>query len=226
MDAPLLESLEGSGVFCFNWRARADSYGAIFIREGLKRGSVGTALQTQPWILNIIQLQLSDQLFFFSTGEVDEILATIGIHSTYHWRLFVPGISCLGILWGPFAVLPVSQCWVFDLRAEDTGLARVCCGSGWCRMLSDVPGRHRSVMRIRTLMWASHTGVCSFCLSTRNPSDVSRRRCHINAFPFSCGDKFESVFVPFLFSLVVQNTHMLHLLVYLFILFGAIHAGV
>lgn len=64
MDAPLLESLEGSGVFCFNWRAWADSYGVIFIREGLERGSVGTALQTQPWILNIIQLQLSDQLFF------------------------------------------------------------------------------------------------------------------------------------------------------------------
>lgn len=48
MDAPLLESLEGSGVFYFNWRARADSYGVIFIREGLERGSVGTALQTQP----------------------------------------------------------------------------------------------------------------------------------------------------------------------------------
>lgn len=48
MDAPLWESLEGSGVFCFNWRARADSYGAIFIREGLETGSVGTALQTQP----------------------------------------------------------------------------------------------------------------------------------------------------------------------------------
>lgn len=48
MDAPLLESLEGSGVFCFNWRARANSYGAIFIRGGLERGSVGTALQTQP----------------------------------------------------------------------------------------------------------------------------------------------------------------------------------
>lgn len=48
MDAPLLESLEGSGVFCFNWRARADSYGVIFIREGLERGSVGTALQTEP----------------------------------------------------------------------------------------------------------------------------------------------------------------------------------
>lgn len=75
MDAPLLESLEGSGVFCFNWRARADSYGAIFIREGLERGSVGTALQTRPWILNIIQLQLSDQLFFFSAGKVDEMLA-------------------------------------------------------------------------------------------------------------------------------------------------------
>lgn len=84
----------------------------------------------------------------------------------------------------------------------------------------------RSAMRIRKLMWTLHTGVCSFCLSTRNPSDVSRRRCHVNAFPFSGGDKFESVFVPFLFSLVVQNTHMLHLLVYLFILFGAIHAGV
>lgn len=36
MDAPLLEALEGSGVFCFNWRARADSYGAVFIREGLE----------------------------------------------------------------------------------------------------------------------------------------------------------------------------------------------
>lgn len=48
MDAPLLESLEGSGVFYFNWRASADSYGVIFIREGLERGSVGTALQTQP----------------------------------------------------------------------------------------------------------------------------------------------------------------------------------
>ena len=48
MDAPLLESLEGSGVFCFHWRARADSCGVIFIREGLERGSVGTALQTQP----------------------------------------------------------------------------------------------------------------------------------------------------------------------------------
>lgn len=45
MDAPLLESLEGSGVFCFNWRARAGSYGVIFIREGLQRGGVGTALQ-------------------------------------------------------------------------------------------------------------------------------------------------------------------------------------
>lgn len=75
MDAPLLEALEGSGVFCFNWRARADSYGAIFIREGLERGSAGTALQIQPWILNIIQLQLSDQLFFFSAGKVDEIRA-------------------------------------------------------------------------------------------------------------------------------------------------------
>ena len=78
MDAPLLESLEGSGVFCFNWRARADSYGAIFIREGPERGSVGTALQTQPCILNIIQLRLSDQLFVFSTGKVDEIRAREG----------------------------------------------------------------------------------------------------------------------------------------------------
>lgn len=75
MDAPLLETLEGSGVFCFNWRARADSYGAIFIREGLERESAGTALQIQPWILNIKQLQLSDQLFFFSAGKVDEICA-------------------------------------------------------------------------------------------------------------------------------------------------------
>lgn len=48
MDAPLLDALEGSGVFYFNWRARADSCGVIFIREGLERGSVGTALQTQP----------------------------------------------------------------------------------------------------------------------------------------------------------------------------------
>lgn len=48
MDAPLLESLEGSGVFCFNWRATADSYGVIFIREGLERGGVGTVLQAQP----------------------------------------------------------------------------------------------------------------------------------------------------------------------------------
>lgn len=74
MDAPLLESLEGAGVFYFNWRARAGSYDVIFIREGLERGSVGTALQTQPWILNIIQLQLLDQLFFFSMGKVDAIL--------------------------------------------------------------------------------------------------------------------------------------------------------
>lgn len=48
MDAPLLESLEGSGVFCFNWWATADSYGVIFIRAGLERGSVGTVLQAQP----------------------------------------------------------------------------------------------------------------------------------------------------------------------------------
>lgn len=74
MDAPLLESLEGSGVLCFNWWARAGSYGVIFISEGLQRGSVGTVLQAPPWILNIIQLQLSDQLFFFSVGKVDEIL--------------------------------------------------------------------------------------------------------------------------------------------------------
>lgn len=64
-------------------------------------------------------------------------------HSVYHWLLFVPGISCLGIFLCPFAVLPVSQRQVFDLSAEGAGFAKVCCGSGWCCMLSDVPGRPR-----------------------------------------------------------------------------------
>lgn len=74
----------------------------------------------------------------------------------YHWLLFVPGISGLGIFLCPFAVLPVSQWRVFDLHAEDTGFARVRCGSGWCRTLSAVPGRHR-------VLNANLNGLCGRC---------------------------------------------------------------
>lgn len=47
MDAPLLESLEGSGVFCFNWRAKAASYGAVFISECC-RGGGAQGLASKP----------------------------------------------------------------------------------------------------------------------------------------------------------------------------------
>jgi hypothetical protein len=44
MAAPLLESLEGSGGFCFNWRAVAASCGVVFIRGAAEWG----VLQAQP----------------------------------------------------------------------------------------------------------------------------------------------------------------------------------
>lgn len=46
MDAPLLESLEGSGVFCFNWRAKAASYGWVIISKGCREGVLG--LSSRP----------------------------------------------------------------------------------------------------------------------------------------------------------------------------------
>lgn len=74
MDAPLLESLEGSGVFCFNWRARADSYGVIFIREGLERRECWNSPPNPS--MNIKRNAITafrPIIFFFSTGKVDEI---------------------------------------------------------------------------------------------------------------------------------------------------------
>lgn len=46
MDAPLLESLEGSGVFCFNWQAKATSYGSVFINKGCREAVLG--LSSKP----------------------------------------------------------------------------------------------------------------------------------------------------------------------------------
>lgn len=192
MDAPLLESLEGSGVFCFNWRARADSYSAVFIREGLERESVGTALQAQPWILNIIQLQLSDQLFFFSTGNVDEIRARWGL--TYlplasfcpwnrsPWHISVP-LCCA-------TCLPASGIW-FECWGH-----RLCQGPLLFRLGL---GTVRCPRQTRALNVDLH-GSCGL-----PEARVMPLRCCINAFPFSLWGDAQVCFGPFLFSLVIQT---------------------
>lgn len=121
---------------------------------------------------------------------------------------FVPGISCLGILWGPFAVLPGSQCRVFDLRAEGTGFASVRCGSGWCRMLSDVPGRHQ----VRNANSQAHVDSAHWCLQflsiDQKPEWCLSKEMPCKCFSFFRWGQVRVCFCPiFVFLGCTKHTH-------------------
>lgn len=98
------ESLEGSGVFCFNWRALSWLHVWFSLERGLEKGSKNSPPNPTMNIKHVIQLQLSDQFFSFSSGKVDETTLAgdspcppWAFHRVHHGLLFVPGISCLGM---------------------------------------------------------------------------------------------------------------------------------
>lgn len=110
------------------------------------------------------------------------------------WHIFVP------ICW-----LPVPLYQAFGLRAEVAGFAKVRSRSGWCCPLSDVRGRHRFLnANLNGSCGLVHCGVCCFCLSTRNQSDASLRRCHTTVFPVG---RSSSLFWPIFIFLTDKKIH-------------------
>lgn len=82
-----------------------------------------------------------------------------------------------------------------------------CWGHGlWCMLFRLVP---RTVSCPRQtpdpececewLVWTSHAVVCAVLSGDRRPECCSPRRCHVNAFPFPCGEKCNSVLARFCF---------------------------
>lgn len=137
--------------------------------------------------------------FSFSSGKVDETHAGWGFTvSTTGFFLSLESVvlACLC----PFTVLPVSPCQVFDLCAEGTRSAKERCHSGW--------GHERFVGTSRP----------GCCLSSRDQSLASLRRCLLSAFLSPYGERFESAFGPSLFSLVIEYTNGVSFSVFVFCL--------
>lgn len=172
MDAPLLESLEGSGVFCFNWRARADSYGVIFIREGLERECWNSPPNPTMNIKHNTITAFRPIFFFLFNRQSWWNTHEIGIHNICHWLLFVPGISCLGTFVPVCRAtcFPASGVW-FERWGPWLCQGALRLGLGPCCQVCEAD-MHLSTWTRAVHVDSAPRAACCLCPSARDQSDA------------------------------------------------------
>ena len=138
--------------------------------------------------------------FFLFIGQSWWNARWLGIHRVHHGLLFVPGISCLGMSVPVRCATCFSESGIWFVRRGHT----LCQGAlpfrlGPRKVRGDFPP------------WL-------LSLSTRDQSLASLRRCLLSAFLSPYWEKFESVFGPSLFSLVIQYSNAVSFRVFVFCL--------